>query len=166
MDTRQDFLRSQVNNAVAQHKAFLDALKDHARQAEDPRFRELCNKYIPMMSQHQGSLEAYQKTLGGEQGTAKKVVSTVLNFGKDLLDAARSDDYLRLVTDIVMARQAEDTFKTFREAGRALGLAPLHQLGEEGERGHDQYVREANALVQQLFVERVGTSVPSPAAAI
>jgi hypothetical protein len=163
METGQDFLRSQVNNAVAQHKSFLDSLKDHARQAEDPRFRELCNKYIPMMSQHQGMLEEYQQSLGAEEGTAKKVMATVLNFGKDIVDGARSDDFLRLVGDIVMARQAEDTFKTFREAGRTLGLTPLHHIGESGERGHDEYVKEANALIQRFFVERVRVGVPSPA---
>lgn len=161
MDTGQSFLKSQISNAVAQHKAFLESLKDHARQAEDPRFRDLCNKYIPLMSQHQGMLEQYQQSLGAEEGTTKKVMSTVLNLGKDLVDAARTDDFLRLVTDIVLARQGEDTFKTFREAGRELGLTQLHEIGEAGERGHDDYVRDANRLVQQLFVERARVAVPS-----
>jgi hypothetical protein len=161
METGQDFLRSQVNNAVALHKAFLDSLKDHSRQAEDPRYRELCNKYIPLMSQHQGMLEQYQQSLGAreQEGTAKKVLASVLNFGKDVVDSARTDDFLRLVNDIVMGRQAEDTFKTFREAGRALGIQRLAQIGEEGEREHDQFVHEANTLIQQLFVERVGVPV-------
>ena len=161
MDTGQNFLKSQIANAVAQHKAFLDSLRDHASQAEDPRFRELCNKYIPVMSQHQGILEQYQQTLRAQEGTAKKVMATVLNFGKDLVDSARTDDFLRLVGDIVMARQGEDTFKTFREAGRELGITQLQQLGEAGERGHDEYVREANRLAQELFVERVRVAVPA-----
>lgn len=161
MDTGQSFLKSQIGNAVAQHKAFLDSLKDHARQAEDPRFRELCNKYIPLMSQHQGMLEQYQQSLGAQEGTTKKVLATVLNFGKDIVDAARTDDFMRLVTDIVMARQGEDTFKTFREAGRELGLTQLFQVGEAGERGHDDYVKEANRLAQQLFVERTRVAVPA-----
>ena len=57
--------------------------------------------------------------------------------------------------DIVVSRQAEDTFKTFREAGRALGIARLQQLGDLGERDHDDYHREANRLAQQMFVEHV-----------
>jgi hypothetical protein len=59
------------------------------------------------------------------------------------------------VGDIVISRQAEDTFKTFREAGRALGIARLQQLGDMGERDHDDYHREANRLAQQIFVEYV-----------
>lgn len=52
-----------------------------------------------------------------------------------------------------MARQSEDTFKTFREAGRQLGIQQLAQIGEISERHHDDYVKEANRLVQQMFVE-------------
>jgi hypothetical protein len=55
----------------------------------------------------------------------------------------------------VLARQAEDTFKTFREAGRALGDTELARLGDIGEQGHDEYVKEANRLVQQIFIEHV-----------
>jgi len=62
---------------------------------------------------------------------------------------------LRLVGDIVTARQAEDTFKTFREAGRTLGIQRLAEIGETGERDHDEYVKQANRLAQQLFVEHV-----------
>ena len=54
-----------------------------------------------------------------------------------------------------MARQAEDTFKTFREAGRALNIQQLATIGEVGERHHDEYVKEANKLVQQMFIEHV-----------
>ena len=57
--------------------------------------------------------------------------------------------------DIVTARQSEDTFKTFREAGRALGIQRLAQIGEQGERDHDDYVKQANRLAQQLFIEHV-----------
>ena len=52
-----------------------------------------------------------------------------------------------------MARQAKDTFKTFREGGRQLGIQQLADIGELGERHHDDYVKEANRLVQQMFVE-------------
>ena len=52
-----------------------------------------------------------------------------------------------------MGRQAEDMFKTFREGGRQLGIQQLAQIGDIGERHHDEYVKEANRLVQQMFVE-------------
>src|SRR5712671_2188197 len=111
-----DFLKSQVNNAVAQHRAFLNALEDHEDQADDPRFRDLCSHHIPHMREHQRMLEEYQSQLGVESGGAKKLFGTVLGAARELADAARESDFLRLVGDIVMARQSEDTFKTFREA--------------------------------------------------
>lgn len=155
MDTGTDFLKAQVDNAVAQHRSFVQALEDHEGQADDPRFRELCSRYIPVMREHQTKLENYQRTLGGGEGVGKKVFGRMAGVARDLADAARGDDFLRLVGDIVMARQAEDTFKTFREAGRALGNQALAELGEAGERGHDSYARDANRLVQAMFVERV-----------
>jgi len=157
MNRGQEFLRAQVNNAVAQHGAFLDALEHHAHQAEDDRFRELCAKYIPLMREHQRMLEDYQTELGGSAGGAlKKAAGAVLSKARDLADATRESDFLRLVGDIVMSRQSEDTFKTFREAGRRLGLRRLADVGESGERGHDDFHREANRLIQQLFIEHVG----------
>ena len=53
MDRGIDFLKSQVNNAVMQHGTFLKNLVDHESQAEDPRFRDLCSRFIPHMQQHQ-----------------------------------------------------------------------------------------------------------------
>jgi uncharacterized protein (DUF2267 family) len=149
------FLKSQVNNAVSQHKVFLDALEDHEDQAEDPRFRDLCSRHIPHMREHQRMLEEYQSQLGTDSGAAKKIVSAVLNVARDLADAARESDFLRLVGDIVMARQSEDTFKTFREAGKMMGNRTLQEIGDIGERHHDAYVEEANRLVQHMFVEHV-----------
>lgn len=147
------FLKSQINNAVAQHKAFLDALEDHEEQAEDPRFRDLCSRHIPPMREHQRILEEYQSQLGADSGTAKKIVGAALSAARDLADAARESDFLRLVGDIVMGRQSEDTFKTFREAGKMMGNNTLREIGEIGERNHDAYVKDANRLVQQMFVE-------------
>jgi hypothetical protein len=147
------FLKSQVNNAVAQHKAFLNALEDHEEQAEDSRFRDLCSRHIPHMREHQRMLEEYQSQLGADSGVAKKIVGAALGAARDLADAARESDFLRLVGDIVMARQSEDTFKTFREAGRIMGNKTLHEIGDIGERHHDAYVKEANRLVQHMFVE-------------
>ena len=155
MDHGIDFLKSQVNNATMQHAAFLAALEDHEKQAEDIRFRDLCSRHIPNVREHQRMLEDYQHALGAEAGAGKKFVGAVLGKARDLADAARESDFLRLVGDIVLSRQAEDTFKTFRDAGRILGNTQLAHIGEVGERHHDYYNREANALVQQMFVENV-----------
>lgn len=153
MDRGMDFLKSQVNNAVMQHETFVKNLVDHESQAEDPRFRDLCTKYIPVMQGHQRMLEDYQREIGAEAGTAKKAIGKVLGAARDLADAGRESDFLRLVGDIVTARQSEDTFKTFREAGRQLGIQRLAEIGEKCERDHDRYADDANRLVQQLFVE-------------
>jgi hypothetical protein len=155
MDRGIDFLKSQVNNAVMQHQTFLKALEDHEGQAEDPRFRDLCTRHIPNMREHQRMLEQYQQELGAEAGTGKKMLGTALGIARDLADAARESDFLRLVGDIVMARQSEDTFKTFREAGKMLTNQRLQSIGDIGERHHDVYVKEANRLVQAMFVEHV-----------
>jgi len=155
MDRGMDFLKSQVSNAVMQHGTFLKNLQDHEGQAEDPRFRDLCTRYIPTMREHQRMLEDYQRELGAEAGVGKKVLGAAIGAARDLADTARESDFLRLVGDIVTARQSEDTFKTFREAGRTLNIQPLQQIGEMGERHHDQYVKDANRLVQQMFVEHV-----------
>jgi hypothetical protein len=155
MERGMEFLRTQVGLATMQHRTFVDALRDHERNAEDPRFRDLCTKHIPLMQEHQRMLEQYGEEVGAEASTAKKVLNRVVEAGRDLADVAVRSDYYRLVGDIVAARQAEDSFKTFREAGRALGIEQLHRIGEIGERHHDDFVKEANRLVQQLFVENV-----------
>jgi cell division septum initiation protein DivIVA len=155
MERGIDFLRSQVNNATMQHQTFVDNLIDHQKQAEDERFRALCARFIPRAQSHQRMLEDYQKELGAQTGAAKQMLGKALGVARDLADAARESDFLRLVGDIVISRQSEDTFKTFREAGKQLGIARLTQIGEMGERDHDEYHREANRLAQQMFVEYV-----------
>ena len=160
MERGLDFVKSQVNNAVASHRAFVEALDDHGSQAEDPRYRELCVRHLAPMREHQRMLEDYQRALGGEEGVMKKVTAGAAGFVRDLADRARESDFLRLVNDIIMARQGEDTFKTFREGGKMLGDRQLEQIGEIGERHHDSYVHEANRLVQTMFVEHV-RDVPS-----
>jgi hypothetical protein len=148
-----EFLRSQVNNAVMQHQTLLRALEDHESQAEDLRFRDLCSKHIPYMRDHQRTLEEYQLQLGAGTGTVKRIFGAALGAVRDLADAARESDFLRLVGDIVMARQSEDTFRTFREAGKMMGNRTLSEIGDIGERHHDAFVKEANRLVQHMFVE-------------
>jgi hypothetical protein len=155
MDRGIDFLKSQINNAVMQHQTFVKNLADHEKQTDDARYRALCARFLPKAEAHQRMLEEYQRELGAETGTAKKALGKALGVARDLADAARESDFLRLVGDIVESRQAEDTFKTFREAGRALGIARLQQIGDMGEREHDEFHREANRLAQQMFVEHV-----------
>ena len=155
MDRGIDFLKSQVANAVMQHRTLLQSIEDHESQAQDPRFRDLCTRHIPRMREHQRMLEDYQQSLGGGEGLVKKAAGVAFGVVRDLADVVRESDFLRLVGDIVMARQAEDTFKTFREAGRTLNIQQLATIGEVGERHHDEYVKEANKLAQQLFVEHV-----------
>src|ERR687895_1666211 len=130
MDRGMDFLRSQINNAVMQHQTFLESLVDHEREAKDARFRDLCSRHIPTMREHQRMLEQYQQQLGAESGVGKKMLGKALGIAKDLADVARESDFLRLVQDIVMARQAEDTFKTFREAGRGRREQKQRPMGE------------------------------------
>ena len=155
MDRGKDFLKSQVNNAVMQHKTFVENLVDHEKQAEDERFRALCARFAPKAAAHQQMLEDYQRELGAETGAGKQMLGKALGMARDLADAARESDFLRLVGDIVTSRQSEDTFKTFRDAGKQLGIQRLAQIGEHGERDHDAYAKEANRLVTQLFVELV-----------
>lgn len=161
MERGADFLKSQINNAVMQHRTLLDNLEDHEQQAEDPRFRDLCSRAIPPMREHQRMLESYQQQIGAEAGVGKKVLGKAIGVARDLADAARESDFLRLVGDIVMARQSQDTFATFREAGRALANPQLEQIGQVGERHHEELVRDANRLAQQMFVEHAGGVEPA-----
>lgn len=153
MERGLEFLKSQVSNAVMQHRTFLQSIEDHEMQAQDPRFRDLCGGFIPKAREHQRLLEDYAHTLGSTEGMVKKAAGVAFGVARDLADAVRPSDFLRLVGDLVMARQAEDTFKTFREAGRALGIQQLATIGEMGERHHDEFVKEGNRLAQQMFVE-------------
>ncbi|HEV7991547.1 MAG TPA: hypothetical protein VGP25_06950 [Gemmatimonadaceae bacterium] len=155
MERGIEFLKSQINNAVMQHQTFVENLLDHEKQAEDARFRDLCSRFIPKAQSHQRMLEDYQRAIGAETGVGKKALGKALGVARDLADAARESDFLRLVGDVVTSRQSEDTFKTFREAGKALGIEPLRQLGDMGEKDHDEYNREANRLVQAMFIEYV-----------
>ena len=155
MDRGNAFLKSQIDNAVTQHGAFLSALEAHEQQAEDPRFSDLCARHLTRMREHQRMLEEYQSQLGGGSGVSKPVIGMAASAARDLADAARESDYIRLVGDIVMAHQSEDAFKTFREAGKMMGNRTLQEIGDIGERHHDAYVKAANRLVQHMFVENV-----------
>jgi hypothetical protein len=105
------------------------------------------------MRELQRMLEEYQSQLAVSTGLGRENLVALAGTARNLADAARESDYLRLVGDILMARQSEDTFKTFREAGKMMGYRTLQEIGDAGERHHDAYVKEANRLVQHMFVE-------------
>jgi hypothetical protein len=117
------------------------------------------------MREHQRMLEEFQGVIAAAApraegtplenigGALKRAAGSALGIAKELADAPQQSDFMRLVGDIVMARQAEDTFRTFREGGRQLGIQQLAEIGDMAERHHDDYAREANRLVQQMFVE-------------
>lgn len=157
MQQGMDFLQAQVSNAVMQHRTLLQNLEDHAKQAESQRYRELCTRYLPQMRQHQQALENYRDKIGAPTGeAAKKLMGTVLGFGRDAVDAMRESDFLRVVGDVVTIRQAQDTFATFAAVGAQIGQPRLAEIGRMGERDHDQMQREFNQLVQELFIQQVG----------
>ncbi|HMG71224.1 MAG TPA: hypothetical protein VK544_08935 [Gemmatimonadaceae bacterium] len=153
VETGTAFLKSQIDNTLAQHRAFLNALEDHEERANDPRFSDLCARHIPHLRGHHRMLEEYQSQLGDDDHVAEAMAGAVVVV-RPLADAARESDYLRLVGDIVLARQSEDAFKTFREAGKMMGNRTLQEIGDIGERRHDAFVKEANRLAQHMFVER------------
>jgi hypothetical protein len=165
MERGVDFLRSQVGNAVLVHRTYVRSLEDHESQASDERYRDLCARALPKAIEHQRMLEEYQNALGANDGLVKKAFGTAIGVARDLADVVQSDDFMRLCGDIVLARQLEDTFKTFREAGRTLGLQQLARIGEVGERDHDEFVKDANRLAQQIFAERVQGSETAARAA-
>jgi hypothetical protein len=164
MDKGTEFLKAEVNNALIQHSAFLSALEVHEEDADDPRFRDLCARHLPHMREHQRMLEEYQSQIDHDNASEKKAPESPAGAVRELADRARESDFHRLVHDIVLARQSEDTFKTFREAGKMMGNRTLHEIGDIGERQHDAYVKEANRLAQHMFVENVqgvdGTARP------
>jgi hypothetical protein len=164
MDRGRDFLKAQVNNSIMQHQTLLQAIRDHVEQADDPRYRELCARHLPHLERHQGMLEQYGKTIGAEGGGAvKNALGAVLGKARDAVDALRESDFLRVVGDIVMIRQAQDTFKTFARAGEQIGDAQLAEIGRAGEREHDEMQREFNDYIAQLFVDHVNNTVPEGA---
>jgi hypothetical protein len=161
MDKGQDFLKAQVNNCIMQHQTLLESIRDHVEQADDPRYRELCSRHLPHMERHQGMIEEFGKSIGAEGGGAfKNALGAVLGKARDAVDAMRETDFLRVVGDIVMIRQAQDTFATFARAGQQLGNTRLAEIGRTGEQEHDTMQQEFNAYVADLFVQHVQGTVP------
>jgi hypothetical protein len=156
MDRGRDFLKAQVNNAIMQHRTLLENLEDHAQQAEDNRYRQLCEQHLPHMREHQQMLEGDGGTIGAEGGEGVKgAIGSVLGKARDAVDAVREDDFLRIVGDVVTIRQAQDTFSTFAEVGERIGEQKLAQIGRRGADDHGRMAEQFNDLTNQLFLERV-----------
>ena len=155
MERGAAFLKAQIRTTVTQHRAFLDALVEHEKQAEDERYRALCSGFIPKAASHQQMLEAYQVEIGADTDSLAQVIGAAVTIARELADVSRESDYLRLIADIAESRRSEDTFRTFRDAGRSLGLRSLATLGDLAEQDHDTHAKEAAALAQAMFVELV-----------
>ncbi|HWZ59746.1 MAG TPA: hypothetical protein VNW46_12285 [Gemmatimonadaceae bacterium] len=153
MERGLDFLKAQVNHVAAQHQTFLDMLAEHRQDARDGRFRALCARFLAPMHQHQEMLEHYQQSLGTETGAGTRAIARAAGFVRDLADRARDNDYHKLLADMAVSRQCEDTFWTFRQAGMQLGDARLERLGDIGWGGHDEYGTEARQLATILLIE-------------
>lgn len=157
-----DFLRTQVDNATAIHASLLQSMNSHESEANDPRYRDLCERHLARMRNHQLMLEQ----LGAEFGLAvqpgspteiagaiKKAAGSAIGIARSLADSVVSD-YDRLASDLDLARRLEVIFKTFRDAGRTLRIDSLAKFGETAERHHDDYSADAKRLLLQMFVER------------
>ncbi len=159
MNSGISFLQAQVSAAVANHAALVQSLSDHEVDAIDPRYRDLCARHLPHMLDHQRALEGIDEQLGSprkvsEVTTAvRRLADTAVHVARELADLPRSDDYTRLTADLALARQCEDNFKVFRDAGRTLRIGSLARLGEVAERDHDDFAADAGRLLQQMFVE-------------
>ena len=147
MQSGIDFLRAQVDEATAIHSSLLESVIYHESEANDPRYRDLCDRHLPRMREHQLMLDELRATLGaGTPFPAIRVTRGVAD--------APSSDYKRLSADLDLARRLEVTFKTFRDAGRSLRIDRLARLGETAERHHDDYSADAKRLLLQMFIER------------
>jgi hypothetical protein len=147
MQSGIDFLRDQVAEAAVVHSSLLESMIYHESEANDARYRDLCDRHLPRMREHQLMLEDLRATLGG--GSDFPAIRVARSFA----DAPVSD-YKRLSDDLDLARRLEVTFKTFRDAGRSLRIDRLARLGEMAERHHDEYSADAKRLLLQMFMER------------
>jgi hypothetical protein len=160
MQSGIDFLRAQVDEAATIHSSLLESMIYHESEANDPRYRDLCDRHLPRMREHQLRLDELRLTLGKDSsppaeliGAIRKVAGSTAGLVRSLADAP-SSDYQRLSADLDMARRLEVTFKTFRDAGRQLHIDDLAHVGELAERHHDEYSADAKRLLLQMFIER------------
>ena len=130
MQTGIDFLRAQVAEAAAIHSSLLESMIYHESEANDARYRDLCDRHLQRMREHQLMLEDLRTSLGAGKAFA------VIRVPRSLADTAVSD-YQRLAADLDLARRLEVIYKTFRDAGRALRIEGFTRVGETAERHHD-----------------------------
>ena len=142
-----EFIRAQVEEAAAINASLLESMIYHESEASDPRYRDLCDRHLPRMREHQIMLEELRTTLGAGRNLS------ALRIARPFADA-RVSDYQRLAADLDLVRRLEVTFKTFRDAGRSLRNDSLARLGETAERHHDDYSSDAKRLLLQMFIER------------
>jgi hypothetical protein len=147
MQSGIEFLRIQVEEATAVHSSLLESMIYHESEANDSRYRDLCDRHLPRMREHQLMLEELRTTLGaGHPFRGTRVPHSLAD--------ARVSDYERISFDLDLARRLEVTFKTFRDGGRQLHIDSLAHLGETAERHHDEYSADAKRLLLQMFIER------------
>jgi hypothetical protein len=157
-----DFLKAQVASAISTHASLIQSMDSHESEASDPRYRDLCERHLPHMREHQRLLVELQSELGAPTQSAPASIAraigqtagTAAGMIQSLADAPVSD-YERLASDLDHARRLEVVFKTFRDGGRSMKIDRLAKLGEIAERHHDDYSADAKRLLLQMFVERV-----------
>lgn len=157
-----DFLRAQVDSALSLHASLIQSMDSHESEASDPRYRDLCERHLPHMREHQRLLTDLQGELGAPTASAPASIARAIGqtagsaagIIRSLADAPVSD-YERLASDLDLVRRLEVVFKTFRDAGRSMKIDRLARLGEIAERHHDDYSADAKRLLLQMFVERV-----------
>src|SRR3982751_3145994 len=64
MQSGTDFLRDEVAQAAAIHASLLESMIYHASEADDSRYRDLCDRHLPRMREHQLMLEELRGDLG------------------------------------------------------------------------------------------------------
>jgi hypothetical protein len=161
MQSGIDFITAQIDDALVAHAALLQSMDWHESEADDSRYRDLCDRHLPRMREHQAMLEVLradmEKTRSGASpdrpASATRHAPRTSNIPRSLADAPLSD-YERLASDLNLVRRLEVVFKTFRDAGRTLRIDHLAKVGELAERHHDDYSADAKRLLLQMFVER------------
>lgn len=165
MQGAMSFLRSLVVRAVVQHRQFCAALDLHQGSSIDQRLRELCERFSAPMHVHQRALEAYGESIDSGAATRAAIDEAGGDTGvaPDLADMKSAGDFDRLSSDLLMSRQALDTFMLFREGGRILGDTELERTGDLGAREHSAFARAASRLLLRMFMEQVDGPMTLPA---
>lgn len=157
MQGAMSFLRSLVVRAVVQHRRFCAALELHREPSADRRLRELCERFSSPMHVHQRALEAYGESIDSGAATRAAIDEAGIDAGviPELADVRSASDFDRLSSDLLMSRQALDTFMLFRDGARILGDTELERTGDLGAREHSAFARAASRLLLRMFVEKV-----------